>query len=120
MSIIDTYKERLRAMEKLQKELEAMEQSKELQADLAFSNAIDELLKETGLTQAQALAIIVPKETAAPKPSQKGTRTRRSIERLVRNPHTGEEVMVATRANPIVKGWIKQYGKEKVDSWYVS
>tara|TARA_R110002033_G_scaffold149742_5_gene186773 strand:+ start:1067 stop:1429 length:363 start_codon:yes stop_codon:yes gene_type:complete len=119
MGIIDTHKEKRQALAELQRELEKLEQTNEFRSELAFRESLDKLIAECGLTKEEALAVVAPKESVASNQAVRAKVTRRTIKRLVRNPHTGEEVMAATRANPTVKGWIKKYGKEKVDSWFI-
>jgi len=112
MSAIDRYREKLRALELLKAELEALESNASFKQEREFEQAVLALLDEYGFSRSEAIDILMPGTTES-KPVKRRARSTLVVE----NPHTGERIEARSRANPIFKGWVGQYGKDVVDSW---
>lgn len=117
VTLINKYREKERIIQALQAELQKLEDSKELKAQLAFKAAIEDVMEEHGMTEAQLLSIFAP-ETAENDNSGKQRRKRTPTE--YKNPHTGETIIVKGGRQKDYQEWIQEYGKETVQSWRVA
>lgn len=115
MSIINEYQEKQRALRQLREELQQMEEKKELQQELAFKEAVEELLEKFGKTETELMALF-GKEEKATEGSGKGRRKRTPT--VYRQPD-GTEIVVRGGRQKDYQEWIQKYGKEKVQSWKV-
>ena len=115
MSIINKYREKERLMRQLQEELQAMEEKQELKQELEFKNAIEEVLAKFDKTESELFALF-----DASTSSDSGKTRRKRTPTQYKNPTTGETIEVRGGRQKNYQDWIKQYGKETVQSWKVS
>lgn len=118
MSLTAQHKEKLRALEQLRKEIDALESNESFKNEQAFEEAVKALLAESGMTAKQALQLLVPDQVASSTVEGNKVRRKRSV-LTVRNPNTGEEITMRTRRNATYQAWAKQYGAGVVDTWIV-
>ena len=113
MSLITTYYSKLDRLAVLKLEIAELESSAELETELAFLGALEELLSDHSKT-ARDVAKIFAGEVVLPA----GKRAKRSASTWT-NPNTGERVVTAGGNHKTLKNWREQYGKETVASWKV-
>jgi hypothetical protein len=111
MSLITTYYSKLDRLAVLKLEIAELESSAELETELAFLGALEELLSDHNKT-ARDVAKIFAGEVVLPA----GKRAKRSASTWT-NPNTGERVVTAGGNHKTLKNWREQYGKEAVASW---
>jgi hypothetical protein len=116
MSLMSEYQRKLQALEQLKRELAKMEDNETLKRERAFSESLEALMNEYDIKPAEVLTILGVGPSGE-KSSTNAKRSRVSVERRYRNPHTGEEVSALTMGNPVLRAWSEQYGKEEVRSW---
>lgn len=115
MSIINTYREKERMLRRIQEELSALEEKEELKEELAFKNAVEDVLQQFGKTEADLVALFKAEE-----PAEAATKTRRKrTPTRYKNPETGDVIEVRGGRQKNYQDWIKQYGKERVKSWKI-
>ena len=117
MSIINKYRDKERLLRQLQQELQAMEEKQELKQELAFKDAVDEVLKQFGKTEFDLLDLFGGSDR---QPEDSGKSRRKRTPSVYRNPETGEEILVRGGRQKNYQDWIQTYGKEAVQAWKVS
>jgi len=115
MSIINKYREKERLMRQLQEELLAMEEKQELKQAIEFKNAVEAVLEKFDKSEAQLLALFESDSS-----SEGGKVRRKRTPTQYKNPTTGEVIEVRGGRQKNYQDWIKQYGKETVQSWKIS
>lgn len=107
-------KEKQAALAELQKEVETLEKSKDIQKELAFKEELDKLLAKYGKSMSDIVKAAGGKTTRASGPGRK--RAKRKLKVYV-NPHTKEKVETRGGNHRILKAWKAEYGADKVESW---
>lgn len=112
-------------LNKLKAELSALENDRELKADLKLRGEIEALLKKYKRPVSH-LAILfdfdsataVTKRRGKAKPAAEPARTRRRRKlKVYKNPHTGETVKTRGGNHRVLKAWKAEHGSEVVESW---
>lgn len=115
MSKLAQYREIERKISELLNERDRIKESKALQKDIEFSEALDSLVREYSMSPAQVLDILFPaRSTTEAKP---GRRTR--APRTYRNPHTGETVVTKGGNHKTIQSWKAEHGTDAVSSWVI-
>ncbi|MEE4300350.1 MAG: histone-like nucleoid-structuring protein, MvaT/MvaU family [Pseudomonadales bacterium] len=102
------------ALAELQKEVEALEKSKEIQKELAFKEDLEKLLKKYGKTMNDIVRAAGGRSARAAGTGRK--RAKRKL-KIYLNPHTKEKVETRGGNHRILKAWKAEYGADKVESW---
>lgn len=108
-AVITKYYNALADLEKLKADIETMESSPALKAELEFKAALEKLMDEHA-KDAKDVAKIIGNDVA---PSGRSKRTPSTWT----NPHTGEKVVTAGGNHLTLKKWREEYGKDEVASW---
>ena len=123
MSKITTYYEKQRMQDQLAKELEELEEDKELRQELDFKEKLESLMNDYGKSADQILdvmTVIEPKIQRHLKEDggsgSSGSGPKRALKRYT-NPHTGEIVETRGGNTKTLKAWREKHGKETVASW---
>jgi len=108
-------------MAKLQEELKALENDKELKSDLKLRDEIEALLKKHG-RPASHLAVLFdlragPGRKGAAKAAAPVRKRRRRKLKIYRNPHTGETVETRGGNHKVLKAWKAEHGAAAVEGW---
>lgn len=98
MSKLNAFRQKQQALEKLQAELAALENSEELKSDLAFLNEAKALLEKFDKTPLE-FAEMFDLEVAVPR-----VRTERKP-RTFKNPATGETLQAKSTNNKTLRQW---------------
>ncbi|MNG72056.1 hypothetical protein D3C76_527980 [compost metagenome] len=100
-------------------ELEALKDSSELKAEIAFEEKLRSLLGEYGFNLRDVINILDPqaaRRTAAPAAVEKAPRRARQL-KVYKNPHSGEVIETKGGNHRQLKEWKAQYGAAEVESW---
>ena len=124
MSKISTYYEKQRMQEQLARELEELENDKELKKELEFKDKLKELMSQYGKSAEQMLEVMAAIEPKIAKKLNSDTasetgKPKRPL-KTYRNPHTEEVVQTRGGNQKTLKAWRDQYGKYQVESWLES
>lgn len=111
--LINEYRQKEKLLRQLQDELTALAEREDLKKELAFKEAIEEVMSKYDKTEADVLELFSKTETE--EPVQK-TRRKRTPTKY-KNPETGEVIEVRGGRQKNYQDWIQQYGKETVQGW---
>lgn len=123
MSILQNFKETQALLEKMQTQLKQLEESGDLQRELAFEQKLRALMDEYGVNLGTIVTLLDPesvkhaREASADK-SMKQRRPRTIT--LYRNPHSNEELRTKGGNSAVLKAWKQQYGADAVRGWRVT
>ena len=102
------------ALAELQKEVEALASSKDIQKELAFKEELNTLLKKYGKT----IEDIVPASgSKAPRAAGTGRKRAKRKLKIYLNPHTNETIETRGGNHRILKAWKAEYGGDTVEGW---
>jgi hypothetical protein len=108
-------------LKSLSSELEAIEGNPAYQKELAFSNALESLMKEYGKGMRDIILILDPDareaDTARPARGPAPGTPRKVVKYL--NPHTNEHLETASGNNKVLKQWKAQYPSDNIKEWIV-
>ena len=113
--LINEYRQKEKLLRQLQDELTALAEREDLKKELAFKEAIEEVMSKYDKTEADVLELFSKSETE--EPVQKARRKRTPTK--YKNPETGEVIEVRGGRQKNYQDWIEQYGKERVQSWKI-
>lgn len=113
MDKITQLKRKQAQLAKIQKEVESLEKSKDVQKELAFSQELAKLLKKYGKTVDDIAKSPTAKKAA---PAKARTRKRRKLKVYV-NPHTKEKIETRGGNHRILKEWKAEHGSDVVEGW---
>ena len=102
-------------LEELQKEVQALEKSKEIQKEKAFMEELHKLLKKYGKTLDDVL--VAAGGGKAPRSAAPGRKRAKRKLKVYVNPHNGEKVETRGGNHRILKAWKAEYGADEVESW---
>lgn len=111
--LINEYRQKEKLLRQLQDELTALAEREDLKKELAFKEAIEEVMSKYDKTEADVLELFSKTETE--EPVQKARRKRTPTK--YKNPETGEVIEVRGGRQKNYQDWIQQYGKETVQGW---
>ncbi len=111
--LINEYRQKEKLLRQLQDELTALAEREDLKKELAFKEAIEEVMSKYDKTEADVLELFSKSETE--EPVQKARRKRTPTK--YKNPETGEVIEVRGGRQKNYQDWIQQYGKETVQGW---
>lgn len=131
MSKLVTFKAAERALAVYYRELQEMKDDPELKRELEFDAELTELLARFKVSRETLLEILKMDSQNERKISQaklSGLPANASTKAIARskqkfpqrtylNPHTGVEIKIRLGTDSKYKEWVKQYGKETVESW---
>ena len=120
-SLLSQYMDKERQLEKLRAELENLEGSEALKADLAFKSELEELLKRHGKTAQEAVEVLDPNYSAEDTQPQTGGPQQRKKRKLkvFENPHTKERVETRGGNQKTLKAWKEEFGEDTVNGWLI-
>lgn len=98
---------------RLQVRADSLRQSPDLQAEIEFEGKLLALLKEYGKDLGGVIALLDPKS----KPAKNGRGRGKRVERVYRNPNTGETVITKGGNNKTLRVWKEKWGVDTVKSW---
>ena len=114
MAVLSDYIKKQAALEKLQKELEALKNDDRLVAELEFKDKIVALMAEYGKSERDVINLLAP-QNANNKLSGMVKKKRR-LKRYT-NPHTNEVVETRGGNHKTIRGWKEQYPSDDIESW---
>jgi len=115
MAVLSDYIKKQAELEKLQKELEALQSDDRLSVEMEFRDKLLALMAEYGKNEAEVIRLLDP----APAKSEKvDGRKKRRLKKYI-NPHTKEVVETRGGNHKIIRAWKDQYGQEEVEGWVV-
>lgn len=122
MPKIETYFEKKRALDQLSKELQDLEESKELAREFEMIEKIKSIMTDYEVSASYLDGLLRQIDPSLEK--QKGGGSQRTGKtgakrRLMRfeNPHTGEVVETRGGNHATLRQWRAEYGKDEVNSW---
>lgn len=119
-SMLSDYQKKEQMLKKLQEELLAMEENKELQNEIEFKQMLEELMKEYDVSERTVLQILAPEKYLNPQANtDKKPRKVRKL-KVYKNPHTGEVVETRGGNQKTLKFWKDEHGEEVVESWLIN
>ena len=119
-SMLSDYQKKEQMLKKLQEELLAMEENKELQNEIKFKQMLEELMKEYDVSERTVLQILAPEKYLNPQANtDKKPRKVRKL-KVYKNPHTGEEISTRGGNHKGLKQWKDEYGDEVVEGWLIN
>ncbi|RUR34771.1 H-NS histone [Vreelandella andesensis] len=122
MSIISNYIEKKQQLKKLQAELQALQNNKELQQELEFKDQLARLMTEYGKISREVCEILDPNYSAAASGKKAVSltdgRKKRTL-KVYKNPHTGETVETRGGNQKKIQEWKAEHGNEEVVSWVI-
>ena len=122
MGKISTYYQKKEMAEKLQQELQEMENDKELKRELEFKEKLRDLMNEYDKSAKQMLEVLKAIDPSIQNRVESGSasgsdgRKKRPL-KTYRNPHTGEVVQTRGGNQKTLNEWRKQYGRDEVARW---
>ena len=122
MGKISTYYQKKEMAEKLQQELQEMENDKELKRELEFKEKLRGLMSEYDKSAKQMLEVLKAIDPSIQNRVESGSasgsdgRKKRPL-KTYRNPHTGEVVQTRGGNQKTLNEWRKQYGRDEVARW---
>ena len=125
MSKITQYYEKRKMKEQLARELEELENDKELKQEIEFKEKLKDLMSKYGKSAEQMLEVMaaiepkIAKKVGGSSTSGSSDKPKRAL-KTYRNPHTGEVVETRGGNQKTLKQWKEQYGKDEVESWLES
>lgn len=126
MSLIATYHEKKRILDKLTRDLHELEKDRDVKNASLASDQLNKVIAENNISAHDAILLIDPdgeavREIARKEAEMKGTRRKYSKRKVVtyKNPHTGEVVENKGGPNKALAVWRDKYGKEVVESWII-
>jgi transposase len=114
MDKITQLKRKQAQLDKLQKEVESLEKSKDIQKEMAFADELAKLLKKYGKSIDDITKSPAVKKQALAKKGR--VRKRRKLKVYV-NPHTKEKVETRGGNHKVLKAWKAEHGNDEVESW---
>jgi len=111
--LINEYRQKEKLLRQLQDELTALAEREDLKKELAFKEAIEEVMATYDKTEADVMELFGKPEIE--EPVQK-TRRKRTPTKY-KNPETGEVIEVRGGRQKNYQDWIQQHGKETVQGW---
>lgn len=100
-------------LERLQRDIERMKASEEVQKEMAFIEELNQLLAKYGKSVAD-LAPLMPAKASPVSPA--GGRRQRKM-KVYLNPQTGEKVETRGGNHKVLKAWKAQHGNDVVERW---
>lgn len=100
-------------LERLQRDIERMKASEEVQKEMAFIEDLNQLLSKYNKTLAD-LAPMVPAKVSAAAPA--AGRRQRKLKVYV-NPTTGEKIETRGGNHKVLKAWKAEHGNDVVEGW---
>ncbi len=122
MGKISTYYQKKEMAEKLQQELQEMENDKELKKELEFKEKLRDLMNQYDKSGKQMLEVLKAIDPSIQNRVEQGSasgsdgRKKRPM-KTYRNPHTGEVVQTRGGNQKTLNEWRKQYGRDEVARW---
>ncbi len=115
------------ALAKLQRELDALQNSAAYKKEQAFKKAVEALLKRHGRSKADLIEILagdVPllkKASKVPSKTAKKTPKKRKARKLkvYKNPKTGEVIETRGGNHTTLKAWKAKYKMDNLEAWVV-
>jgi len=137
MSKLVTFKAAERALAIYYRELQEMKDDPELKRELEFDAALNELLERFKVSRETLLDILKmdsqneKKVANAKLSSLSGVPSKASTKAIARshqkfplrtylNPHNGVQIKIRLGTDSKYKEWVKEYGKETVESWKIA
>ena len=121
MGKISTYYKKQKMLDQLQKEIQQLEEDKELKQELNFKEELRSLMQKydkSGREMLEVLAALDPAVQSRVEQGGAGSDGRRKRPlKTYRNPHTGEVVETRGGNHKTLNAWRKQFGKEEVARW---
>jgi hypothetical protein len=115
MAILSDYIKKQAELEKLKKELEALQSDDRLSVEMEFRDKVLALMAEYGKNEAEVIRLLDP----GPAKSEKvDGRKQRRLKKYI-NPHTKEVVETRGGNHKTIRAWKDQHGQEEVESWVV-
>ncbi len=116
MSLLKQYREQKLAIQKLQEELQALENDGKLQKEIEFENKLCALMAEYNKSLGDITDLLDPKGTSSRgAKAGAGKRTRKA--KQYKNPNTGETIETKGGNHKVLKAWKAQYGNDVVEGW---
>lgn len=124
MANITTYLQKRQQLEKLNQEIEKLEQDETIQSELKLIDELKSLMEQYSVSAAHILNVLQTIDPSLGSTSAKGSGTgdrhsKRPMQEY-RNPHTGEVVRTRGANHKTLKEWREHYGKDTVLSWKVT
>lgn len=117
-SLVSQYHSTKAELERLQAQLEALQSSEGLKAELQFVDDLKALMEMYSKKPVDVVAAIAPQYLPkSAKPAQVETARRARRVKLYINPHTNEHLETKGGNNTVLKQWKSQYGADAVESW---
>lgn len=122
MGKIATYYKKQKMLDQLQKEIQQMEEDKELKTELNFKEELRSLMQNYDKSGKDILEVLAALDPSVQNRLEQGEGTdsdgrRKRPQKTYRNPHTGEVVQTRGGNHKTLNAWRKQYGKEEVARW---
>lgn len=119
MSKLVAFKAAERALAMHYREFEEMKADPELKRELEFDAELAQLLAKYKVARSTLLAILVAESRGEKQAAtKKNGATKQSFPlRTYKNPHTGKVIQIRLGTDSTYKGWVKEHGKETVESW---
>lgn len=114
MDKIAQLKRKQTQLDKLTKEVETLQKSKDIQKEMAFAQELDKLLRKYGKTVDDINKSPAVKKRAVAAKTR--TRKRRKLKVYV-NPHTKEKIETRGGNHNVLKAWKAEHGAEVVEGW---
>jgi len=122
MSVLNDYIKKEQLLKQLQDELNALQDNKELQAELEFKDALTRLMTEYGKVSRDVCAMLDPNYNApgaGKKATGGGDVRKKRMMKVYKNPHTGEIVETRGGNHRTIQEWKAEHGNEEVVSWVI-
>lgn len=120
MSILSSYLQKEQQLKQLQEELKTLENDERLKNELEFKERLEALMRESGKSASDVIALLNPKPAAARSTASSPStgRAKRKL-KIYKNPNTGEVVETRGGNQKTLKAWKEEHGAEVVESWLV-
>lgn len=120
MTKINDYYQKKELMDKLAREIEALEKDQALKKEFEFQEKLKGLMSDYGKSAKdllKTLATIDPSVAGKIDGSASTDGRKRRPLKTYKNPHTGEVVKTRGGNHKVLNAWREKYGKETVNSW---
>lgn len=120
MAKINEYYQKKELMDKLSREIEALEKDQNLKKEFEFQDKLKGLMKEYDKSAKdilQTLTTIDPSVASKVEGSSSSDGRKKRPLKTYKNPHTGEVVKTRGGNHKVLNAWREQYGKEAVNTW---